>query len=128
MSIPEKTIADPASRYGAARPSTWRFIAQRVTGALNVAFTVFLLWLVVRLARADAGAMGDLLANPVVAVVTALMLVSTAVHMQIGMREVIEDYVHEPRLNQLSLTLNALFTWVVTLVTLLGLAKLVFWG
>jgi succinate dehydrogenase / fumarate reductase membrane anchor subunit len=128
MAIPEKTIANPTTRYGAARSSSWRFIVQRATGALNVAFTVFLIWLVVRLASADAMSMGDLLANPIVAMVTGLMIISTAIHMQIGMREVIEDYVHDDKLNRLCLLLNTLVAAVIALATLAALAKLVFWG
>lgn len=128
MSISEKTIADPTTRYGSGKGASWRFILQRGSGALNVAFTIFLIWLVVRLAGADAATMGDLLANPIVAVVTALMIVSTAIHMQIGMREVIEDYVHDDRLNRLTLMLNTLVTVVIAVATLGALVKLVFWG
>jgi succinate dehydrogenase / fumarate reductase membrane anchor subunit len=128
MAIPEKTIANPTTRYGTAKASSWRFIVQRVTAGLNVAFTLFLIWLVVRLAGADASTMGSLLANPIIALVTGLMILSTAVHMQIGMREVIEDYVHDDKLNRLCLLLNTLVSVVIALATLAALAKLVFWG
>ena len=103
--IPQKVIATPTTHYGSPRASTWNFIIQRVSGGLNVVFTLFFIWLVVRLAHADAGTMGDLLANPVVAVVVALMVISVAVHMRIGMVDIIEDY-----------------------ITLAALVKLVLWG
>jgi succinate dehydrogenase / fumarate reductase membrane anchor subunit len=128
MSVPEKTIATPSTHYGAAKPASWRFITQRVTGALNIIFTIFLIWLVVRLAGADAGSMGDLLANPVVAVVAGLMIISATVHMRIGMIEVIEDYVHDEKLNRLCLMLNTLVAAVIALASLIALIKLVFWG
>jgi len=126
--ISQKTIADPKSRYGAGKPASWNFIVQRITGALNIVFTLFFIWIVVRLAGADAAAMGDLLGNPVVAIVTALMIISVTLHMRIGMREVIEDYVHDEKLNRLCLMLNWAVAVAIALLTLGALAKLVFWG
>ena len=128
MTIPLKTIATPTTHYGSRLAGTMSFIVQRTTGVLNIAFAVFFLWLVVRLARADVSEMGDLLSNPVVAVVTGLLIVSVTLHMRAGMREVIEDYVHEEKLNRLSLQLNTAFTVLVALVTLVALIKLIVWG
>ena len=128
MTIPLKTIATPTTHYGSRLAGTMSFIVQRTTGVLNIALAVFFLWLVVRLARADVSEMGDLLSNPVVAVVTGLLIVSVTMHMRAGMREVIEDYVHEEKLNRLSLQLNTAFTVLVALVTLVALIKLIVWG
>ena len=86
MTIPLKTIATPTTHYGSRLAGTMSFIVQRTTGVLNIAFAVFFLWLVVRLARADVSEMGDLLSNPVVAVVTGLLIVSVTMHMRAGMR------------------------------------------
>ena len=33
--VSEKTVANPTTHYGAPRASTWNFIIQRATGALN---------------------------------------------------------------------------------------------
>jgi succinate dehydrogenase / fumarate reductase membrane anchor subunit len=126
--ITEKTIADPKTHYGSGKASTWRFIAQRATAVLNVVFTVFLIWLVVRLAGADLEAMGDLLSNPIVCVVVGLMIISAAIHMEIGMREVIDDYVHGEAALRLTLALNTLVCAVVALAALAALIKLAFWG
>jgi succinate dehydrogenase / fumarate reductase membrane anchor subunit len=126
--IPEKTIANPKTHYGSGKASTWRFIVQRATAVLNVVFTIFLIWLVVRLAGADVEAMGDLLSNPVVCVVVGLMIISAAVHMEIGMREVIDDYVHGEAALKLTLAFNTLICAVVALGALAALIKLAFWG
>jgi succinate dehydrogenase / fumarate reductase membrane anchor subunit len=128
MSIPEKIIATPTSHYGSGRSATWRFIVQRATGLLNVVFTIFLIWLVVRLAGADVAEMRGLLSNPVVAIVTALLIVSAAVHMEIGMREVIDDYVHGDSAIRTALTLNTDVAVVITVAALIALFKLAFWG
>ena len=126
--INEKTIASPTTHYGAGKYASWNFIIQRATGALNIIFALFFIYLVVRLAGASEDTMGDLLSNPVVAVVTALLIVSVTMHMRIGMREVIEDYVHDEKLNRLCLMLNWAFAIAVALVTLAALGKIVFWG
>jgi succinate dehydrogenase / fumarate reductase membrane anchor subunit len=130
MTTPQhiKAIATPTTHYGSGKASTRSFVTQRVTGALNAVFTLFFVWLVVRLAGASAAGMGDLISNPIVAVVVALMIISVTMHMRIGMREVIEDYVHDEKLNRLCVLLNTLFAVLVALITLIALAKLAFWG
>lgn len=128
MSISEKVIATPTTHYGRGGPATWRFIVQRATGLLNIVFTLFLIWLVVRLAGADVAAMHGLLANPVIAVVTGLLVISATVHMEIGMREVIDDYVHGEGAVRAALTLNSIVAVVVTVAALIALVKLAFWG
>jgi len=126
--IDQKTIATPTTRYGSRLAGTLTFLSLRITSLLLIVFTLFFLWLVVRLAHAGADEMGDILANPLIAVVTGLMIIVTAIHMQAGMREVIEDYVHDEKLNRLTLLLNSAFCVVVALVTLAALVKLVVWG
>ncbi|HEY4199712.1 MAG TPA: succinate dehydrogenase, hydrophobic membrane anchor protein [Devosiaceae bacterium] len=121
-------IADPHSRYGNARSATRHFIVQRLTGALNVLFTIFFIWLVVRLAGTARADMVAVIANPWVAILTALLILSVVIHMRIGMREVIEDYVHDPRLYSLSLTLNSFFAIAIAVLGWLALIKIVFWG
>ena len=128
MSIPQNVIADPKTRYGGRLSGTLNFITLRVTGFLNIFFAIFFIWLVVRLAGASLDQMDDLLANPVVAIVTALLIVSVAFHMRAGMTDIIEDYVHDPALERLSLLLNTLFALFIAVVTLAALFKLMFWG
>lgn len=123
-----RTIANPKSRYGSGKAATRHFIMQRLTGALNVLFMLFFIWLVVRLAGAGRAEMVSVIANPVIAIVTALLLVSITVHMRIGMLEVIEDYVHDEKLNRLSLTLNTAFAVLIAVIGIVSIAKLVFWG
>ena len=123
-----KTIAQPHRHYGHGSAETVQFIVQRLTGALNVGFLLFLIWLVVRLAGAERAQMAATVGHPVVALVLAALIVSVCVHMRIGMREIITDYVHDPRLNSLSLLLNTGFACAVGLVSVASIAKIVFWG
>ena len=126
--IDRAIVANPTTRYGSARAATRHFITQRLTGALNVLFLIFFVWLVVRLAGADRAEMVAVIANPLVAIVLALLLVNVTIHMRIGLREVIEDYLDEERSNRLALRLNTAFTAAIALIGLASIAKIVFWG
>ncbi|HHY49510.1 MAG TPA: succinate dehydrogenase, hydrophobic membrane anchor protein [Alphaproteobacteria bacterium] len=126
--IDRRTIADPRARYGSARRATGAFKWQRITGALNVLFLAFLVWLVVNVAGAERAAFVATLANPLVALLLGLLLINVCAHMRIGMREIIEDYVHDPRLHRLALGVNDIFVLLVGLVGLAALSKIVFWG
>lgn len=126
--VDHKTIADPGTHYGSPKAATRGFKWQRITAALNIALLAFLIWLVVSLAGGDRAAMVAIIANPLVALVLVALVVNVCVHMRIGMREIIEDYVHDPRLNRLSLGLNEAFVLFVGIVALGSIIKIVFWG
>lgn len=126
--VDRRTIADPHTHYGSPKAATRAFTVQRITAALNVLFLGFLIWLVVSLAGAERATMVATVAHPLVAILLALLIVNVCIHMRIGMREIIEDYVHDPRLNRLSLGVNDIFTILVALAALASLIKIVFWG
>lgn len=126
--IERNAIADPKTHYGDGRHATQGFKWQRITAAINVLGLVFLVWLVVSLAGSDRATFVATLANPFVAIAAAIMILSAVIHMRIGMREIIEDYVHDPRLNRLSLSVNDIFTLGVAILALGSLIKIVFWG
>jgi succinate dehydrogenase / fumarate reductase membrane anchor subunit len=123
-----KTISNPHNHYGDPKAATRHFIVQRISGALLAVYTIFFIWLVVSLAGAGRAEMVALIGNPFIAFLTGLMIVIVCVHMRIGMLEIIEDYVHDPRLNSLSLLLNNFFALAVALVAIAALVKLAFGG
>ena len=129
MSIkPTRTqILNPETHYGNGKAATRHFITQRVTGALNVLFTIFIVWFVVSLAGRAPTEMVELARNPLVAIGLALLVVTVAIHMRNGMRDVIEDYFARGE-HGLAMLANNLFTGFVLVVALGSLAKLVFWG
>jgi len=127
--IDKAAIANPKTRYGEARASTRGFLQQRVTGALNVVFLIFFVWFVVSLAGApDAAARIGLVRNPLVAIALVLLMVNVAIHMRIGMHDVIEDYVDKGPLNRLANTANLVFVVVVAVAVIGSVAKIFFWG
>ena len=125
--IDKRTIANPRAHHGPGA-GTNHFIVQRLTGALNVVFLLFFTWFVLRLAGSDRAEMVDVLRNPFVALPLALLIVNVSIHMRIGMREVIDDYLDEARTNRLGILGNNLFAAAIALVGLGSIAKIVFWG
>ena len=126
--VDQRTIATPTTHYGSPKAATRHFKTQRLSGALNVVFLAFLIWLVVTLARADYVTMIATIRNPLVWIPLILLLVNVAIHMRIGMREIIEDYVHDPRLNRFTLMLNTFFALLIGLLGLGAVLKIVIWG
>jgi succinate dehydrogenase / fumarate reductase membrane anchor subunit len=120
-------IQTPSTHYGKTKASTRHFVLQRVTGALNILFTLFIVWFVVSLAGKAPAEMIELARNPFVAIGLALLVVNVALHMRNGMRDVIEDYFdkgeHSP-----AMAANNAFVGFFVVVALLAIAKLVFWG
>jgi succinate dehydrogenase / fumarate reductase membrane anchor subunit len=126
--IDKATIANPKTRYGDARHATSEFKTQRFTGMLNIVFAIFFVWFVVRLAGADRAEMVEVVRNPFIALGVVLLIINVSVHMRIGMHEVIMDYLDEGKTNRLAVVANNAFAIVVPAVTILAVAKIVFWG
>ncbi len=124
--IDKATIANPTTHYG--RGGTREFMTQRITAGLNVLFLIFFVWFVVRLAGADRASMIEVVRNPFVAIVLCLLIINVCIHMRIGMHEVIEDYVDEGAANHTLNWLNAAFAIAVAVLTILSIAKIVFWS
>lgn len=90
-------MATPLKRVrglGAAHGGTGTFRRQRLTAIANVPLVIFLIVSIVTHIGADYGQIRAYLAQPVVAVAMLALVISAAIHMRIGLKEIIEDYVH----------------------------------
>ena len=126
--IDKRLIADPQVHYGSPKAATRAFTLQRITAALNVLFLIFLVWLVINLAGAERAQMLTTVKNPLVASVLLLLIVNVSLHMRIGMREIIEDYLEEGRVNRLAMLVNDIFALAICLIGLISVATILFWG
>src|ERR1051326_2420749 len=101
-------IANPRTHYGSASASTRRFITQRTTGAINIAFLGLLLFLVMRLAGEERMDVVALVGNPWIGLPLAFLIGVVATHMRNGLRESLEDYFHG-RMYRLTMSLNTFY-------------------
>ena len=120
-------IQTPSTHYGNGKAATRHFITQRLTGAFNILFALFMVWFVVSLAGKAPAEMIELARNPFVAIGLVLLVVNVSVHMRNGMRDTIEDYFDKGE-HGWAMLANNLFVGFFFVVALGAIAKLVFWG
>jgi succinate dehydrogenase / fumarate reductase, membrane anchor subunit len=90
-------MATPLKRVrglGSARSGTEAFWRQRVTAVANVPLVIFLILAIVSHIGANYETMHAFIARPLVALAFLALIISAAIHMRIGLKEIIEDYVH----------------------------------
>ena len=114
--IDRAALSNPRTHYGSGKAATRGFVLQRLTGALNVAFTLFFVWFVVNLAGADRAHFIETVRNPGIAVILCLLI-----HAWIGVRNIFMDYIKDPalRLTLYVLVIVALLWYGVWSVQLL---------
>ena len=122
-------MATPLKRVrglGAAHRGTETFWRQRVTAVANVPLVIFLILSIVSHIGASYAQVKTYLANPVVAVLMLALILSAAIHMRIGLREIIEDYVHAEGCKVVSLILVTFFAAIVGIASTLAILKISF--
>ena len=90
-------MATPLGRVrslGSAHKGTETFWRQRVTAVANIPLVIFLVLAIVTHLGASYDEMRSFLAKPLVALALLALIISAAIHMRIGLKEIIEDYVH----------------------------------
>jgi succinate dehydrogenase / fumarate reductase membrane anchor subunit len=79
---------------GAARSGTETFWRQRLTAVANIPLVGFLIYTIVSHVGAPYAEVKAYLAQPLVALLLLALVINAAIHMRIGLKEIIEDYVH----------------------------------
>lgn len=77
-----------------------RFFQKRFTSMLLLPLTVVAIFLGVTLAGDDQATVARTLGHPVIAVALFAFVVLVAVHMTLGVIDIIGDYVHSPAMNR----------------------------
>jgi succinate dehydrogenase / fumarate reductase membrane anchor subunit len=120
-------MATPLSRVrglGSAHSGTETFWRQRLTAVANVPLVIFLIWSIVTHIGADYGTVKDYLARPLVAAAMLALVISAAIHMRIGLKEIIEDYVHGDGAKIAAVILATFFAVGVGLASALAILKI----
>ncbi len=124
-------LRTPLSRVlalGPARDGTSHFWRQRLTGLANVPLSLFLVWLVIKLAGADRIDLVQTLANPLVATILVLTIISFCWHMALGLQVVVEDYVTSEGTKTVLIIVNNFVAFAVGVLSVVAVLKMSFGG
>jgi succinate dehydrogenase / fumarate reductase membrane anchor subunit len=123
-----KTPMKRVRGLGSAKTGTDHFWTQRLTAAATMLLALALVVVLASTVGKDAVAARAVLAQPLVAVLLLLFILSGVAHMRIGMQVIIEDYVHEEGAKVIALGLNTFFSAIIAVVCLFAVLKLSFGG
>lgn len=113
--------------HGAGHGGTGHFIGLRVSS-----FALLLLtpWFVVNaaLSMSDAGYVAaiDFLSQPINAIGVILLIFASCYHMNLGMQEVVEDYITRPLTKALLLSLNFLLCFALAAAAIFAMLNINF--
>ena len=96
-----------------------------VTGLANVVLGLYFVWLMLRLLHMDYNGVRATLGRPIPAILLLAFIVSGIVHMEIGMRSIIVDYVDGPR-RGLALMANTCFSALLALACVYATLRISF--
>ena len=120
-------MATPLKRVrglGAAHRGTETFWRQRVTAVANIPLVIFLILAIVSHIGSSYDEVRGYFAHPVVALVMLALVISAAIHLRIGLKEIIEDYVHGEGTKVVAILLATFFAYGVALAALLAIVKI----
>jgi succinate dehydrogenase / fumarate reductase, membrane anchor subunit len=129
MSAHPSNMRTPLGRvrgYGSAKSGTDDFIRQRLTAIANIPLTIGAVLIVISLIGRNHASVAQILGSTPVAIVMVLFIISVFYHMRIGMKVIIEDYVHEERAKYTLLILNTFFTIAAGFSSIYAILKLSF--
>jgi succinate dehydrogenase / fumarate reductase, membrane anchor subunit len=118
MSTKSSGLRTPLSRVrflGSAQKGTGEAWLVHLTGIANILLGLIFVWLMLDLLHMDYNGVRATLGRPIPAILLLAFIVSGIVHMEVGMRSIIVDYVSGPP-RALALIANTLFA------ALLGIA------
>ena len=109
--------------YGSAKSGTEHFWRQRLTAVANIPLTIAAVTILITLLGRNQAATAQLLGSPAVTIILMLFVLSTVVHMRIGMQVIIEDYVHEDSSKLTLVMANSFYCFAVGAVAIYALFK-----
>jgi succinate dehydrogenase / fumarate reductase, membrane anchor subunit len=119
-------IRTPLARvrgYGSAKSGTEQFWRQRLTAVANIPLTIAAVVILITLLGRNQAATAQILGSPAVTIILMLFIISTVVHMRIGVQTIIEDYVHDDSAKLTLVMANTFYSFAVGAVAIYALLK-----
>ena len=123
-----RTPLSRARGLGAAKHGVGAWLGERVSSLALVPLAVWAVYSALALAAGDYQTAVGWLASPVNVVLLALLLAVGFWHMQMGMRVVIEDYIHRPLTKAALLVLNLFVCVLGGALAIFAVAKVAITG
>ena len=120
-------MATPLKRVrglGTAHRGTDTFWRQRLTAIANIPLVIFLILSIVSHIGADYGTVKAYFAQTPVAVLMLALVISVTIHMRIGLKEIVEDYVHGEGTKIVALVLATFFAAGLGLASAIAILKI----
>lgn len=96
---------------GASGTGTREYWLLKLTSVALLPLTIFLIGLLIALKDADHARVAAAIAEPYIAVPLFFFILANALHMRLGMQNVIDDYVHDKTLKKLTTGGNLFFSY-----------------
>lgn len=114
-------------RYlGSAKSGVGAARAMHLTSVALVPLAVAFVWVLITLIGKDYAGVRAGLGHPLPAIVTLLFVGASLYHMKLGMRSIIDDYIHQHHLKDWALMANLFFSVAVGLACVYSLLKVSF--
>jgi succinate dehydrogenase / fumarate reductase membrane anchor subunit len=126
-----KNYRTPLSRargLGSAKDGVNRFIAERATAIALVPLSLWAVYAALKVSTAGYEGAIVLLQSPVNAVLAILLIGVACAHMEMGVRVIVEDYVHKPGTKVAMLLLNAAVCWLAGALGMFSILKVALSG
>ena len=114
-----------ARGLGSAKHGVGHFIGQRVSAVALIFLALWGVWSALTLASGGYAAASAWLHSPLNATILALVAIAAFYHMQLGMRVVIEDYIHRGATKAVLLIGNLFVCWTGGALTIVCVLKVV---
>lgn len=109
---------------GAAHRGTETFWRQRLTAIANIPLVLFLIFSILTHIGADYETVRSYLARPLVTLLMLALVISASIHMRIGLKEIVEDYVHDEGMKIAALVAVTFFSAAIGLACVMALVKI----
>ncbi len=113
---------------GSAQKGVGHWWSQRLTAVALVPLVVWFLLSLLSLGSIDHAAVAVWLSRPLITVLMSIFVVTLVYHSKLGIQVVVEDYVHAPRLQHITLVLMTFIHVIVGATGLYAILSIAFPG